>query len=165
MKFYTIQTLEFWESNKHNVYLKNDFNLVDEDMIYSYRWMYRQMIKRIKDVDDSMVWLWPSRPDLRCSGYLNKGTKGVLLELELNESQVLMSDFELWHYVLMDIPITMYDDEIIDKEKSWERIFDFNVCKEIYKAHDEESLEIFKQGVTSKVKKNNVKLIKTFIAR
>lgn len=189
MKFYTIQTVEFWEKNKSNIYLENDTNYTWEDLVSPYKWMYSQMTKRIKDFDNSMIWVWTERPDLRRSGYLNKGEKGVLLEIGIDEEQVLLSDFEMWHNVLMDMPITIYDDEDIEKEKSWERIFDFDIGEKIYKEADKEfnrdiqdgkyaniknfesmivevdDFEIIKQGVTSRVPLRNVKLIKTFTAR
>lgn len=169
MKLYTIQSEKFWEENKNNLYLHNNPDYIMNELIYPYRWMYNQMITRISNCDKSMIWVWSERPDLRRSGYLNKGEKGVLLELDIDEEQVLFSDFYMWHNVLMDLPIKLHNDENINKELSWERIFDFNICLEIYK-QSEESLEehqfkITKQGVTSKVHINNVKLVKRFISR
>lgn len=169
MKFYTIQTEKFWEENKNNLYLKNNSDYIWDELVYPYKWMYQQMIQRIADYDDSMIWVWIKRPDLRQSGYLNPGEKGVLLEIDINETQVLLSDFEMWHVVLMNLPVKFSDNENIDKEKSWERIFDFNICLDIYKQSDEDfnesNFKITKQGVTSKVSLNNVKLIKRFIAK
>lgn len=40
------------------------------------------------------------RPDLRSSGHFRKGTRGVRIEFEIPDDQVLLSDFESWHYVL-----------------------------------------------------------------
>lgn len=183
MKFYTVQSIEFWENNKNNKYLKNkylknDYNYVYEDMALQYKWMYNQMKNRLEEVDESMIWVWPKRPDLRLSGYSARGDECVLLQLELHESQVLLSDFEMWHLPLMNMVVTKYDDENIEKEKSWERVFDFDTCLEIYKIAEEEdaflkgekyepneNMEIIKQGVTSKVNLENVKLIRTFKAK
>ncbi|WP_343344856.1 DUF3841 domain-containing protein [Terrisporobacter petrolearius] len=176
MKFYTIQTLEFWENNKNNKYLENDYKYVTEEWVTPYKWMYKQMCERIEEVDSSMIWVWTNRPDLRHSGYSDRGDECVLLELELDESQVLLSDFDMWHLPLNDITVDMYDNENIDKEKSWERIFDFDLCIEINKIAEEiyledipfepnKNIEIIKQGVTSKASLDNVKLIKIFKAK
>ena len=47
MKFYTIQTLEFWNNNKNNKYLSNDYSFILEDFDIPYKWMYSQMTNRI----------------------------------------------------------------------------------------------------------------------
>ena len=39
-------------------------------------------------------------PDLRSSGHLQSGTLGIRLELQVDPTDVLLSDFDLWHYVL-----------------------------------------------------------------
>lgn len=88
-------------------------------------------------------------PDLRASGHLPSGTAGVRLELEVDPDEVLLSDFDLWHYVLnywylptsasdgnrfqrelaavglsfyrsRPLPDAKYHDEIVS---SWDRIF------------------------------------------
>lgn len=88
-------------------------------------------------------------PDLRASGHLPSGTVGVRLELDVDPDDVLLSDFELWHYVLnywylprslsdgnrferklqaqgscyyrsKPLPDANYHDEIV---ASWDRIF------------------------------------------
>ncbi|MDZ4910376.1 DUF3841 domain-containing protein, partial [Clostridium perfringens] len=109
MKFYTIQTLEFWENNKNNRYLENDYKYVTKEWVTPYKWMYKQMCERIEDVDSSMIWVWTPRPDLSRSGYSDRGNECVLLELELDESQVLLSDFDMWHLPLNNMTVDMYD--------------------------------------------------------
>ena len=162
MKFYTIQTLEFWNNNKNNKYLSNDYSFILEDFDIPYKWMYSQMTNRIYEFDDSMIWVWTKRPDLRCSGYLEKGKKGVLLEIEISEDNVLLSEFDLWHLPLMDITVEIYEDEQIEKKVSWERIFDLELCSKLNEVNIE---DLTLQGVTSKVPLSNVKLIKEFVAK
>ena len=58
MKFYTIQTLEFWNNNKNNKYLSNDYSFILEDFDIPYKWMYSQMTNRIYEFDDSMIWVY-----------------------------------------------------------------------------------------------------------
>jgi hypothetical protein len=97
----------------------------------------------------SPIWAWfqyenarRKRPDLRRSAHLPSGTCGVLLELDLSEDQVLLSDFELWHYVLnrwylpqtsaeareawKENPTTGFD--VATLNASWQRIFDLDWC-------------------------------------
>jgi hypothetical protein len=51
------------------------------------------------------VWAWyqyndikRQKPDLRCSGFLPKGARGVRVEITKSEKDVLLSDFMLWSF-------------------------------------------------------------------
>lgn len=159
--FYTIQTINAWKEVQNRGYLIGKREYVDEEYVNSYHWMMIQMKKRIKGYKGEYpIWLWPDKPDLRCSGHLERGTKGVLLEINISEKRTLLSDFQGWHLVLMDIPILSYEGENFDKEKSWERIFDFG-----YLMNEPEWGSIDIQGVTGKVLIGEIKLIKEFIAK
>ena len=91
------------------------------------------------------VWAWlqyesetAKRPDLRRSGHLPAGTPGVLIEFAIAEDQVLLSDFDLWHYVLNRwyLPQTSWElrealgdtrtnrTDTRTLNASWQRIFD-----------------------------------------
>lgn len=93
------------------------------------------------------LWAWlqcdgvrKKRPDLRRSGHLSAGERGVLIEFNVAEEQVLLSDFDLWHYVLNRwyLPQTPSElrDELGDalrdvatphqREASWQRIFELD---------------------------------------
>ncbi len=105
------------------------------------------------------LWAWfqwegtdRRRPDLRCAGHLPPGEIGVLVEFHADASEALLSDFELWHYVLnyQYLPSTMEDsarfDAVLealgsrtpsevairnrsfhsDLRESWTRIFDMH---------------------------------------
>lgn len=87
----------------------------------------------------SPIWAWAQydglckkRPDLRCAGYLDRGSHGVLIEIEKEPTELLLSDFLLWHYVLNQcyLPERIEDDNdqanIVEKEQSWQRIFDLS---------------------------------------
>ena len=52
------------------------------------------------------------RPDLRYSGYLKKGVKGVMIEFEESFENVLLTDFDEWHLVL-----NSHNEEEIKNEK------------------------------------------------
>lgn len=95
--------------------------------------MMKQMKIKINNYNyEYPVWLWIEKPVLRKRGYIEKGTEGVLVEVEIDTSSVLISDFMAWHSVLNDEFIVMsaeeeimFENELINvlKEKNWERIF------------------------------------------
>lgn len=106
-------------------------------------------------VGGSPIWAWAQydsakkkRPDLRCTGHLPKGDKGVLIEIEKSDSEILLSDFSLWHYVLNKwyLPESMEKDNEeateIEKVDSWVRIFDLSFCPEdISEPHEHKRLQ------------------------
>lgn len=157
MKLWSIQKKEVIDSlNKYGV-VETSKLFIHEDRILAYDWIKKQMLLNEKlDIEFSNdnyypIWAWTKRPDLRSSSLLNKGCKGVLISLEIDESKVLLSDFYKWHLVLSKsyLPLSESDDDTFDtfllekglksllfdilpqdvREliiKSWERIFDFN---------------------------------------
>ena len=51
------------------------------------------------------IWAWykycgKNKPDLRKSGHLSKGEVGYRIEVEVDERNVLLTDFSDWHLVL-----------------------------------------------------------------
>lgn len=84
----------------------------------------------------------------------------ALIEVELSENKVLLSDFQAWHYVLNDYPIIDHEDEIIDKELSWERIFDLEYLQQ---HPDWGTLDL--QGVTGRIYLNQVKSVREFTCK
>jgi hypothetical protein len=91
------------------------------------------------------IWAWYQydsairrRPDLRHSAHLPSGAAGVLIEFEIEPTFVLLSDFDLWHYVLNHsyIPRNAREARELDRlphhkqpaneqmKNSWRRIFD-----------------------------------------
>jgi hypothetical protein len=79
---------------------------LDDYMDDSYQWMIEQMRKRLPQSPHSYpLWAWYQRysekkkkPDLR--GWDYRGYKGVRIEFEVDDSQVLLSDFSTWHCIL-----------------------------------------------------------------
>lgn len=81
------------------------------------------------------------RPDLRSvASWFERRSKMVRLELNVEESRVLLSDHETWHYVLNDryLPLSEEDGQVFEaanhpdelacelKLKSWARCLDMN---------------------------------------
>lgn len=115
MRLWTIQTAEAWQTLQQRTVLSGEKRFrwrddCDEDWLRAYDWLCQQMALRIAPRPSSEiypVWAWSqwrgmrhARPDLRARGHLPAGTKGVCLEIEMPEEQVLLSDFALWHYPL-----------------------------------------------------------------
>ena len=165
MVIWSILTQQAWEELQRKDRLRATTRHAEQDYIAAYVWMARQMERRLtvpRPSRDAMpVWAWwqwwgdRRRPDLRASGYLPKGAQGIRVELRVKDDQVLLSDFELWHYVLnyWYLPKTEKDGEAFEKqltraglslvgcshqkplphavfrrqiESSWERIFDLS---------------------------------------
>ncbi|GFZ27372.1 DUF3841 domain-containing protein [Lactobacillus corticis] len=124
-------------------------NLKYDGFSKAYNWMIQQMINKIgpsKRPNAYPIWAWyrshdykHQRPDFRWAlDYPDE----VCIELEIPENQVLLSDFESWHFVLNN---WFYSDATSEKEwnhqdkwfeslpkdqqrqvkeNSWQRIFD-----------------------------------------
>jgi len=115
MKIWTIQPLEIYEQLKTDGVMHTDFSLSPyheyENFRRSYSWMIDQMKQRVGLPPTGVTypfWAWHTlgwehkRPDLRCIEFRNCSDPTVCIELELPDSQVLLSDEENWHYALND---------------------------------------------------------------
>ena len=166
MKLWTLQPIEWYDKLCRNGIICGESKHIEltkeeENFDYAYDWMIQEMKARIgdcKNVGDYPIWAWyqyenhkKRRPDLRCSGFFEKGTKAVRIEFEKAEQDVLLSDFDLWLYVLnyWYIPDTeeesLHFDKLLEEsgvnfidkedytpemrqlvEDSWTKIFDMN---------------------------------------
>ncbi|PZD95905.1 hypothetical protein DNH61_10710 [Paenibacillus sambharensis] len=171
MKLWTIQSFHAWEEALASGYLVGNVNFVWEEFLQPYHWMMEQMKNRLPNYrDEYPVWLWPDRPDLRHSGHMSKGKKAVLLEVNLNEENVLFSDFQAWHIVLANhyLALTEEEDLLFESgcgnmsiEESWQRIFNYDEIRQYEYWEGSEDL----QAVTGAVPLSRIKHIKTFIGR
>lgn len=113
MLVWTIHSYPLWEKLQHDGVLYGPGpELVDDSWRWrtAYDWMVEQMERRIgprPEPDLYPLWAWYQsadathrRPDLRSTGYLAPGTKGVRLACEIPTEQILLSDFEQWHFAL-----------------------------------------------------------------
>ncbi len=108
MRLWTIQTEAAWSELDKRGSLRCRRIDADRDMLPAYDWMASQMKLRIGGGIASLpLWAWlqydgedRKRPDLRSSGHLPRGTRGYRVEIEMGDDEVLLSDYELWHYVL-----------------------------------------------------------------
>ncbi|WP_304342657.1 DUF3841 domain-containing protein [Chryseobacterium koreense] len=112
MKLWTIQPVEWYEKLLENniIFSEQKYLEIEDNFLRAYEWMIFQMEARIsnKPVKNMFpIWAWfqynnaqNQRPDLRNVGFLPKGTKGVRIEFDKKDEAVLLSDFNLWAYVL-----------------------------------------------------------------
>lgn len=140
---WTIQTeYAYKELVKEGRLITNpEFLMLNSEIQYkiAYDWISDIMKEKIerKPLDAVYpIWTWYSylgkrkKPDLRCSAHQKKGTKSVLLEVRIPNEEILISDFEMWHYPLnlWYIPVNDEDDEKFDKKYSVARLKLFSDC-------------------------------------
>ncbi len=111
MRLWSIQTLDVWNKLQQDGVFQSTANgMLAPSFAAPYQWMAAQLSRRVAVPPLGCTWpiwawyQWADRdrpkPDLRASRHLARGVRGVRLELEITASSVLLSDFELWHYVL-----------------------------------------------------------------
>lgn len=130
MRVWTMQPIEVWEQFERDGVFHCDENLSEngEDFKDSYAWMIEQMDKRMEHPDGVVLPMWAwyrydwknKKPDLRQTGFGYKGEKTVCIELEIPESELLLSDFNAWHFVLNH---SWYDDST--NEEEWDQLHDW----------------------------------------
>jgi hypothetical protein len=109
MILYTIQTEKKWKEFQETGILKADNNIICEE---SYEESYAWLESRMKDLLPASdieckhpIWAWykycgKNKPDLRKRGFLMEGEVGYRIEFEIDEKNVLLTDFSDWHLVL-----------------------------------------------------------------
>lgn len=121
----------------------------------AYQWMIDQMKSKVGDSPKNVkapIWAWyrsknyqHCRPDFR---WAQDYEDEVCMEIDIPEKQVLLSEFEEWHFVLSNsylAPATNYEEyqRLNDwfesltpekqqrvKEKSWQQIFDITIRRQ-----------------------------------
>lgn len=143
LRLWTIQPREVYENWRPKGVFRSDADRVDPDFRRPYQWLADQMQARLPAAPVGCrfpIWAWfqahsanRPRPDLRTSGFLRRGKQAVLLTLKVEEQLVLLSDFDLWHYVLNDwyLPPDANMREagattVKQRQDSWMRIFDLD---------------------------------------
>lgn len=159
MKFYTIQKLKAWNEAKLKGFLTGDNNYIDKEwFLDSYTWMMNQMSKRLPNYKEEYpVWLWLSTDNISFSELLQDNY--VLLEVKLDENQVLISNFDAWHFVLND---SHFDEEdtSITKEESWEYIFNKEKLAKWNYEFEKEDL----QEVIGRIDCKDIKVLKYIVS-
>lgn len=116
MRLWIIQDVPFWNRLKSGRRLRANRRLVERgtggflEAMPAYDWLAARMETKIGGRPSPRalpLWAWQqydgaarARPDLRSSSHLPHKTKGVRIELEIESSEVVLSDFNLWHFVM-----------------------------------------------------------------
>lgn len=143
MRLWSFQSLDIVEKLQNNIPYVCDFKKSpfkdEEQFVEAYSWLIEKLSKRIVKPDhiDYPVWAWYSyngankKPDLRTYQAYNDS---ALLELEIDDSRIVLTDFVIWHDVLNNVK-SMTDEEWEisfennikysqkEIEESWDRIF------------------------------------------
>jgi len=111
MKLWSIQTKEAFEVLQSTGVLRACPDFIDPWHLSAYNWLACQMKEIIGSPPRDVrypIWAWHTvdwmqkKPDLRKSLFNAQPEGSVCLELEIDNSRVLLSDFENWHFVLND---------------------------------------------------------------
>jgi len=190
VKLWTIQPLIIYEKLMAQGTLHCDpeqkgfWGLVSEEFRTAYEWLAEQMKLRVGSPPQGVrypLWAWAlidgasKKPDLRRTEFNNYVGENVVIELEIPDTDVLLSDEVNWHYVLNNWYLHDVNDEDgkweeteawfnslspdrkeAVKQKSWERIFDKN---------DRDNDWTFVQATFWELQIAQVKSVRKFIGR
>lgn len=198
MKLWSIQNSDVWDILKieGRYSCPRGFSIPEVDPDFypifgsAYEWMRKQAMRRIGSPvyrNDNLLWAWYQwngikhpKPDLRYKYYCAQGTWCVLLELEIPDAKVLLSDFCRWNSVLNRLHLTKNKNEFdtedeynalrtlksieYRKKRSWNHIFDIHKGQYDESWHGEVEKAII-QAVFWEIKLNQVKSVRHFTAR
>lgn len=177
MRLWSIQNAAVCEQLERRSVIRADGRRVWKDFRPAYQWLIGQMKQKIglppKGVTYPM-WSWyelngrRKRPDMRVytRGFCKQtGTPLVLITFEAPDDQVVLSDFNTWHFVLNDCYMFWeenpdYSEE--EKENSWENIFD--LTESYWKPEDREQ-KLTIQATTWEIRKEWIKKVEHFRSR
>lgn len=148
MILYTVQHKKQYLKSIEKGYLEGDKDYICEHYIDAYHWMMSMMsIKMVNYGGEYPVWY--SDDIVFAKDILTEND--ILLEIELDNNEYLVSDFNSWHCVLNDYSLTKdeeeFEEDILNKEESWERIFDLDFLNQ----YPEWIGEPLKQYVSGKI--------------
>lgn len=193
MRLWTIQpfiVLDILE--QYGVFTAREDLIAFPEFTTEYDWLCEHLEQKDKRPASVKypVWAWHTfnghhkKPDLRYNGHGQRGEKLACIELEIPDSKVLLSDFDLWHFVLNDywidpdVFLPDYNDEQSDandekynslsaeqqqqvKLSSWETIFDVEQVMQ----SDWISRGKYIQAVFWELKMDYVKKVQIFTAK
>ena len=162
MRLWTVQTDEVYKQLLKNGSIKAEISKSDcleggncKEFVDAYKWMIEQMEKKgytRLDGCETPWWAWyrlngENKITSEIENLCTPGKKFKLIELEVPDKYVLLSDYDAWHYVLNK---WWYDDSTCEEEweknrdwfdtlpyiereqlekESWQKIFDIGIRK------------------------------------
>jgi len=195
MQIWTIQNEAAWAYLRETGQLHASREHQAEEWPEAYEWIRSQLIRRVgpPPTNDAVpLWGWYQwqgrarmRPDLRTLRHHwgSAGNTYVLIECELPDDRVMLSDFEAWHVILNGRYLSPTDEEeaayLADRKRydqqpsealaenlrqryygSWERVIDIEALTEPdWHAMDNKSI----QACFWEVRKEQVRYIKPFV--
>lgn len=170
MKLWSVQTEDVYEKVMKNGYcyvdkrkaecLYDDNGKIDESFKRSYDWLVEKMIKKVDKPNDVEYPWWAYYKndgirDLTLEDLKYYGTPGkeyLLLELDVPDKEVVLTDLDAWHFVLNNwyldeslneeeweknnewLESLTHDDRQRVKTESWDRIFDIEPFENDWRA-------------------------------
>lgn len=175
MKLYSFQRMHVWDNlnqlgyyHPFSIFEYDDFLKEDSQhnwgFTHAYLWLKNAMLDKgihFTANNDHMIWAWyqwagknRKQPDKRYASVYDyfKDEPYVLMELDIDPSRVLLSDYDLWHWVLNRHPaMKRREDQQFSKkynfnysskdnlsdegtsimENSWNNIFDLSLARDI----------------------------------
>lgn len=188
MILWTIQPEEVYHVIQKNGLYHCDLSKssFSSDFTKAYDWLAMQMKKIMGNPPKGVkypVWAWymyegqRKKPDLRKARWTNgfEGEKFVCMEIDIPENQVVLSDFDNWHFVLNNWIISWSEEEdnklellynsLTSKERlamleeNWKRVFDIS-----YLHNDWVTRGISIQATFWELKKEQIKDVRFFTA-
>lgn len=123
----------YTDISKSALYHMEDVGVTDNPMQKGYDWLAKRMEEKIGKPDGASYpwWAWYKRkgkhrkPDLRETGYAEKGERCVCMELEVPDDGVILSDFDLWWFCISDRWFSgAADDDELDRLDGWFKSLD-----------------------------------------
>jgi len=149
MRLWTIQHFQAYNKLLETGVLRANENYCDNDSRFAYDWMAEKMKYNGLVLPIGVnypIWAWYKfegkykRRDMRERGYSNRGEKIVQLTIEVDDKDILLSDFDLFHYVLnyWYLPVDVKDQKNFEMEYSdlgfgWNDLQNFNIQTQIMK--------------------------------
>lgn len=132
----TAQSLEAYENMCRTGVLKSDRkHIFDDSFLCAYKWMAEQLAQKVAQPTDGIllpVWAWyqwegeryPNMKPFEDECFTRNPV--AIITFEVPDKDVLLSDFDYWHFVLYDEAISDTEKEcfVAEKEQSWQKIFD-----------------------------------------
>jgi hypothetical protein len=122
MRIWTIQTAAAWDYLNEHGRLQATRQHQSGDWPEAYEWMHDQLTERVgapPHPDAAPLWGWyqwaseaQKRPDLRAVRHYWKPLgQYVLIECELPDAAVMLSDFDAWHIILNNQYVSISDED------------------------------------------------------